>query len=316
MTSTPLVRPAALDDTQAISALFRARIPVWQRMDAAGRVQDVPYDSLTIYERWLHGGPWMSIETAVLHLSHMMRGAGIPVVAELDGQIVAYAEAYHGLEPEPIGDHLHVAVLVLGTNTSAASADAIFSHYLEQARASGCARLTADLLPNDDDSQSLYKRHGLQSILRVKRYNLPAKSGQGFYKVSDHLGANPAQIADWHMTVGRLGSARQQWETLWPRTFYALAEIRARRTHRLQFSASGQEALVYCQQNMYNPRAAELSVWSPKLLTSQVLTALRDWSHREGYRTLVMTVTDDTAKILSAEADPDGYYQDVYALNV
>ncbi len=306
------VRPATFDDTQAISALFRARITTWQRMDSAGRVQDVPYDALTIYERWLHGGPWMSVETAALHLSHLLRGAGIPVVAESAGKIIGYAEAYHGVEPEPFGDHLHIAQMIIAD--AGETEDALLTHLLETARDSKCERLTAVGLPNDTHSQALYARHGLTSITRISRYNLPARSGQGFYKTVDHLNANAAQIADWYMPVGRFGSARQQWETRWPRTFHAVPEIRHHRAHRLQFSASGQEALIYCQQDLYNPRSAEIELWSPKPLTSQLLTALRDWTHREGYRTLIMSVMD--AKILGPEAEPDGYYQDIYAVDL
>lgn len=118
------------------------------------------------------------------------------------------------------------------------------------------------------------------------------------------------------MSVGRLGSSRQQWETLWPQTWYAIAEMRERRTHRLNFSASGQEALIFCQQQLYNSRAVEVYMWSPKPLTTQLLTALRDWTHREGYRTLVLCVNDDIAKVLGNEAEADGYYEDVYAVGV
>lgn len=49
-----------------ISALFRARIGVWQRLDETGRVEDMPYEALTLVERWLHGGAWMSIETGAI----------------------------------------------------------------------------------------------------------------------------------------------------------------------------------------------------------------------------------------------------------
>ena len=47
-----------------------------------------------------------------------------------------------------------------------------------------------------------------------------------------------------------------------------------------------------------------------------MLTALRDWTHREGYRTLVMFVSEETAKTLGPEAEADGYYQDVFAVDV
>ena len=63
------IRQATLDDTRAISKLFCAGIERWQRMDAQGRVEDLSYEQLTIYERWLHGGAWLSIETAALSAS-------------------------------------------------------------------------------------------------------------------------------------------------------------------------------------------------------------------------------------------------------
>jgi len=311
------MRGAILDDTQAISALFRTHISAWQRLNSAGKVEDVAYDSLTIYERWLHGGPWMSVETASIHLSHLLRGAGIPLVVEADGKIAAYAEAYRGLEPEPFGDHYHLAQVVVHPDfESAGLQDVILNDLIEQAKIARLARVTANSIAGDAQSQALYTRHGMGVLSRIRRYNLPAKSGQGFYKVVDHPNDSPQQINNWFMPVGRLGSARQQWETLWPQTWYAITEIRERRTHRLNFSASGQEALIYCQQQLYSPRAVEVYLWSPKPLTTQLLTALRDWTHREGYRTLILSVNDDTAKVLSAEAEADGYYEDVYGVNV
>lgn len=311
------MRGAALDDTQAISALFRNQIAVWQRLTASGRVEDVAYDALTIYERWLHGGPWMSVETAAIHLSHLLRGAGIPLVVEAEGKIAAYAEAYRGSEPEPFGDHIHVAQITVHPDfANTGLQDLILNDVLEQARIARLARVTANGMANDSQTQALYTRHGMNPISRIRRYNLPAKSGQGFYKVVEHTTENAQQINNWFMPVGRLGSSRQQWETLWPQTWYAIAEIRERHTHRLNFSASGQEALIYCQQQLYNPRAVEVYMWSPKPLTTQLLTALRDWTHREGYRTLVLSVNDSIANVLGNEAEADGYYEDVYAVGV
>jgi hypothetical protein len=49
------VRQATLDDTRQIVALFVANIPVWQRFAADGQVEELPYDALSIYDRWLHG---------------------------------------------------------------------------------------------------------------------------------------------------------------------------------------------------------------------------------------------------------------------
>jgi GNAT superfamily N-acetyltransferase len=311
------VRAAGLDDTTAISTIFRSHISLWQRVNAQRQVEDVAYETLTIYERWLHGGAWMSIETGAIHLNHLLLGAGAALVAERDGQPLAYAEAYPGLEPAPYGSHLHLAHLVVSAGHDRAEfEDALMSHLLKTAKRAKHQRLTVNHIGNDPEAEALYRRHGLNPIAGLQRLSLPAKSGQGFYKAVDHPNSNPAQINDWFMPVGRLGSGRQQWETLWPRTFDALPEIAARRTHRLHLSAAGQEAFVCCQEGLYAPRSAEIYLWSPKPLTSQLLTAIRDWSHREGYRTLAMFVANETVPVLGNEAEADGYMQSVYAVNL
>lgn len=311
------IRQAGLDDTQAISALVRLRISVWQRLVGERQVEDVPYDTLTIYERWLHGGPWMSIETGAIQLNHLLLGAGLPLVAEQDGHILAYAEAYHGIEPAPFGDHLHLGQLVIHPDRKNADLDhALLVHLLEQARAFRCERLTANCVANDANTSALYTHHGLQPIVRIARLSLSAKTGQVFYRAVEHLDPDAVQITDWHMPIGRLGSARQQWETLWPCLWNAIPQIRERRTHRLRFSAAGQEAFLCCQQQLYDSRSADVYCWSSKPLSGQLLTAIRDWAHREGYRTLVMAVAPDTIKTLGSEAEADGYYQDIYALEV
>lgn len=309
--SDPTIRQAKLDDTQAISRLFTARISTWQRLNAQGLVEDVPYETLTIYERWLHGGVWMSVETGAIHLSHLLRGAGVPLVAEVGGRVAAYAELYESAEPPPFGSHLALTHPTVHPDFESHNLEAaVYAAAREMLAPRKAERLlTSAALA---EAQRFYEAQGAQALAAISRYSLPARTGQGFYRTVEHPDPNPAQIRGWHMTTGRLGSARQMWETLWPRTWDAVPEIQRRRTHRLRFNAAGQDAFVCCQQQLYSERSADIYCWSPRPLTSQLLTALRDWSHREGYRTLVLSVTDDIAKVLGPEAEPDGYSEMVY----
>jgi GNAT superfamily N-acetyltransferase len=305
------VRQARLDDAQAVSGLFRAHIHTWQRMNANGQVEDVDYEALTIYERWLHGGAWMSVETGAIHLSHLLRGAGIPVVAEWNGHVSGYAEVYPGSEPAPVGNHLHLTNPTLHPDAGDAGLDhALIAYALEQAKILKSPQVTVSFALQE--FKSLYEQHGFRPLTTVRRFNLPARTGQGFYRTAESLDDSASRIAGWYMPVGRLTSARQQWETLWPRVWDAIPEIKQRRAQRIHFNAAGQEALVWCQQPLYIPRSAEVACWSPKPLTPQLLTAIRDWAHREGYRTLIMAVAEDTVKTLGAEAEPDGYVQETY----
>ncbi|MCU0495916.1 MAG: hypothetical protein MUF87_01040 [Anaerolineae bacterium] len=292
-------RPARLDDTDPIARLFQARIPVWQRLTPQGQVESLPYAQLTLYQRWTHGGAWMSIETAAIHLSRLLRGTGLAWVAEQDGAIVGYVEAYPGSEPAPFGDHVHV---VHRLGESEITADLIREIY----RQTQCL-ITASAIGALPPST--------KPIAQVQRYSLAAKTGQGFYKVNEHGNSNAAQIDGWMMTVGRSENATYHWEMLWNRVWEILPEIHQQRTHRLQISASGQEAFLCCQQQAYTPRNADIYLWSPKPLTGQLLTAIRDWAHREGYRTLLLTVNAEVAKVLGTEAELDPYICQSYMLH-
>lgn len=309
------IRPAQLDDTQAISALFRQRIMVWQRLNAAGRPEDVDYAGLTIYERWLHGGPWMSIETAAIHLSRLLCGAGLAFVICYAEQPVAYAEVYHGQEPEPFGNHLHIGEFVVHpdfADQTPAMETALMQQLAADARPLKATRVSINGLAHDADSQAFLSRFGLTPIQTIKRFTLSAKSGQGFYRVTDHAAEGAGQIQQWFMPIGRLNSARQQWETLFPRTWQAIPEMKQRQAHRLHITAAGQEALVFAQPPLYLPRSVELYLWSPKPLTSQMMTALRDWAHRENYRSLILPVSEASVPVLGNEAEWDGYTLTVY----
>ncbi len=304
------IRMGGLDDTGAISALFCARIPRWQRFNPQGQVEDVAYEALTVYERWLHGGPWMSIETGAILLNHLLLGAGIPLVSVNAGRVVGYLEAYHSIEPDPFGRSLHIAHL-LAANDEVERA--LVEDLQARAKALKCQHVTVTRV----GGESVYdQRYHVETLSTLRRYNLPARQGQIFYRAVEHLDANPAQIVGWGMAVGRLSCSRQQWETLWPQLWDTLPEIHRRHTDRRFISAAGQDALMFCRENLYDPRRADISLWTPKALSLQLISAVRDWAHREGYRTLVMLVEENLRGALGTEAEDDGYLQEACAITL
>ena len=303
------IRPATMEDTGAISALFRRRINVWQRFDAEGRVDELPYEQLTIYERWLHGGAWMSLETAAIFLSHLLRVGGVTLVAEVDGAVAGYAEAYPGDEPPPYGKHLHIAHLITQAETIK---DALLQHLLGMAK----PRLTVALSTYDTEAAAFYQRYGMQPIANLRQYTLSARAGQSFYQATEHLPADYAQIAGWHMLLGRLESARAHWELLWPRLWEAFPQITAQKTHRLHFSAAGQEAFVCYRQQLYAPRSVDVYCWSPRPPSKQLLVAISDWAHRENYRSLTLVIPETMTKWLDQELEENPQRQEIYAVEV
>jgi hypothetical protein len=306
------VRHARLEDCERIAALAQSPVQTWQRWDAQGRVEDVPYSALSIYERWLHGGAWMSLETAAMHLGRLLTGAGIPLVAEAQSGLVGYVEAYHGAEAEPYGQHLHIGQLLLHPDAPEATDEALLDGIAAQAEALKCRRVLATST-GGERLAAAFAALGARTVARLQRYSLAARTGQGLYKAVPDGTSDARQIAGWAMPVGRSSSARQEWEARWLTTWDVLPELKAR-TKRLFFSSSGQEAYVVVQQGLYDPRTAELACWTPRTLTGVLLTSLRDWAHRAGYRTLSLLVTSEMVSVLGSDAEADGYTQDVWAI--
>jgi ribosomal protein S18 acetylase RimI-like enzyme len=318
MTNPVSIRLAVLDDTAAISELARAGIDVWQRLDANGRVQDLDYNALSVYERWLHGGAWMSLETSAIYLGHLLRGAGMPIVAASadSGQIIGYAEAYAGQEQAPFGRHVHIARLTSPADADGGIRRALIDEVVKRARAMGAQRITISVSSHDAETIGFYQSCDMQPLSQVGRYTLSAVTGQSFYRATEHPDASPAQIKGWQMSIGRQESARYHWETLWPPLWEIIPEIAQRRTHRLHVTASAQEAFVWCQQHLFDPRSADISCWSPKPMGSQLMTAIRDWTHREGYRNLVMFVPEATTRLFGDGVEAPPYHHLVYSRSI
>jgi hypothetical protein len=296
------VRQARLDDTHAISQMFRARIPVWQRLDADSRVQTVAYDDLTVAERWGHGGHWMSVETGAIYLNHLLLGAGIPLVSwdGATGEINGYTEAYASIEGDPVGSSLHIARLL---SANERVADALLGALYEQAVQRKLPAMTVTQ-PHDAD---LPDEVETETVASVTRYSLGAREGQVFYSARPLEHADAGQIATWWMPVGRISSARCQWELLMPRLFETLPERAGIPHDRIRLTAGGFEAILYVEARPHDLRSADVSIWTPKALQPPIITALRDWAAKKGYRTLSMIVTEAAAKALGPDAEADGY---------
>ncbi len=310
------VRQATIDDTQKIARLFTARVPIWQRLGALGQVENLRYDELTIYERWLHGGAWMSLETGAIWLSHLLSGNGLAYVVDDRGSILAYAEAFYNRELTPMGTHLHLSNWLVEDESGSdevhlALADAILSD------ARGPGRLSVDFPAYDEDQATLYRKYfGIVEAFRLTRYALHAQVGQSFYKSQDFDKVDAGMIDGWALAAGRISSPRALWETEWIEHWSGVPQIIERKKHRHYVNASGHEAVVCFHQQQYNERNADVYCWSPRNLSTQLLVAIRDMGHRLGYRTLTLALPELAARLLPANTAADPNQQVIATVNV
>ena len=310
-----LVRQATIDDTQKIVDLFTARVTIWQRLSAAGQVENLAYDELTIYERWLHGGAWMSLETGAIWLSHLLSGNGLAYVVEAAGRILAYAEAFANRELTPLGTHLHLADLLAAEDSPEAAHLLLADAILADARAPG--RLSVDYPAYDQDQATYFRKYfGAAEEARLTRYALNAHIGQSFYKSQEFDKTDASLIDGWALAVGRWTSPRALWESEWTEHWSGIPQIAQRKKHRHYVNASGHEAFVCFHQQLYNERNAEVYCWSPRNLSTQLLVAIRDMGHRHGFRVLTLALPDFSAKLLPADTTTDPNEQVIATVNV
>jgi len=109
------IRLATLDDVKGITDVHCSDIDKWFKIEQGKKVA-VPYDRLSIWERYEHGGPWMSIETCAIHLNYLLLAGQYPIVAEMEGRIIGELELYAGQEKGVLGKTAFMDILEVHKN--------------------------------------------------------------------------------------------------------------------------------------------------------------------------------------------------------
>ncbi len=312
------VRPAVPADIPAIVAIHCADIVTWRRWDADGNVQLADYAALRPYERWLNGGPWMDVTTYPPYLARWTAPgqAGVALVAEVDGRVLAMTEAILSDEPRPYGRNLNISVLyALRGHTGQGLGSALMAALERHARAAGCDTLQVA----HAEAPQFYARHGLTHAETWRRVRLPAQASHTQYTAEPCPPSDYAAIAGWAMPLGRYQSARQEWQRIQPGAEPDFEEWRGLRRERWQLQVRRSPAMLVLDEAPRERGVADAHLWLPagQTLTRQLLAALRDRAARSGFRELKLFVMEANLPALGGGWRDDGYKQQLYlrALN-
>lgn len=306
------VRQATLADAASITALHNATITAWTRRLASGEPVPAEYDELSLYERWLNGGPWSSVEMCAVHLANLLRGDdGIPLVAEVGGRVSAEAEIFIGREPEPFGYHLNVSKLTVHPDyVDSGVASALLTYVQQMGEAIRCKRLTvADGEPN----AALLEHHQFSRAHSGQQIILSAREGRVFYQASELRAFDPALIEGWHMPLGRYQNARQEWDRLAPGFWNSVPEIVETEVERLHFLVTGHEAYALMQQDRDLPARVHAFVWSKRPVKGLLVMTLCDWARRHNYSEIISFAWDFTLPLLEMDFERAGAMQHLYS---
>jgi GNAT superfamily N-acetyltransferase len=309
-----IVRVATLQDTLAICAIHASQIDTWQRINQNGQLVVAPYEELSLYERWLHGGHWLSLEMGAVHLNHLLAGAGTVLVATVNGAVLAMAELYDSEEAAPFGHCLHISALCAHRDYAGQGLEeALMAYVIEIAQATRCARVTYA----GTDLPEFYGRQGFKLLQSGRQVRFRTQSGRAVYQSESFTDRSPSQIRGWQMPFGRFQSARADWEALFPQDWAAgIPELTDIHLAHLKISAAGQNALIFLRETG-QPGECELFCWSLRAINGPVITALRDCAASEGFETIITFAPDSNWGLLQAvEAEPTGYQQNTFELRV
>lgn len=306
------VRQAILADALSITDLYRASVESWTQTDADGEKIPADYNDLTLFERWQNAGPWASVEMCAVHLANLLRGTdGIPLVAEVEGEVRAEAEIYIGQEPEPFGHHINIARMVIHPEyDDIGLGSALLTYVLQIAEAIHCKRVTVARVELD---APLYEHYGFHRAHIGHEITFPAQEGRVFYKATELKQFDPAQIVGWHMPLGRYQNAREEWDRMPPGFWNSVPEIVEIETARVQITVTGQEAYAMFQEHRENPEVAQVFVWTRRPINNLVVLVLRDWAARHGYKSLRTFAWDYQVPALEIDVTPLEYAQHLYA---
>lgn len=313
------VRLATLEDTAAVTEIHRSEVAIWERIGPEGDLIPVRYDDLALYERWQHGGPWLSVETCAVHLNRLLAGAGFPLVAELDGQVAAEAEIYEGFEPPPFGHYLDISVLTAHTNqVRRGLGSALLRYIVEMARLMKCERVTV----SHAEAPEFYLKHGFSHVSSGYGVRIPALPGRVVYQATELTDRSAEQIKGWYMPLGRYRSSRQEWERLFPQSWAGgIPELLNSALAHVKLSMAGQNAILYVREAEEigsQPGDVHLACWSSRPLSTSnlLMTAIRDWAHRNGYPALVSYAMQADLALLGSDVQQTPFTQDYSELRL
>jgi GNAT superfamily N-acetyltransferase len=203
------VRRATLNDVKGIVYVHCSGVEEWYKY-SENRKAD--YTDLNITERYLHGGPWMSIETCAIHLNNILLEGNIAIVAEVDGNIVGHAEIL--ISEEPIKGSIlkiaHLDVLEVHKDYRNKGIGKTMISFVEDiARTEGCELLS---VTPDESSVGFYKKVGIDKVIHTANYvEFNCLSCPDFNVKPEVFDFSWEEIRDLNMIAGRFQSSYDHW---------------------------------------------------------------------------------------------------------
>lgn len=285
------IRPATLDDIVAITEVHKGDIPVWYHGFGDERTPS-SYEKLTVFERYIAGGPWLSVETCAVHVNELLLHDLPPIVVVIDQLVVAEAEFYIGDEGTPYGKTLDISVLYVHPECQNQGVGGVLLEYLiERAERKQCRCLT--VVPGP---RGFYQRYGFTSTYTRPQLLINAEASDIQYTIEELPIETPWRVVTGlPMPIGRYTSSRQEWERHKMITYH-LPELASCLHRRMRIQTPSAEAVLILSQHSPFDDALVAHAWTATMPLSDLVTIARHESALSGYKQLRMLIDQEIVR--------------------
>lgn len=293
LTGPIAVRTAGLDDVAGIHAVHKSDVLAWRRLTGVSG----EYDELTILERYLNGGPWMSPETCAIYVNDLILASTPPIIALADGRIVGEMELLFGDDLGELGKSVCLSILYIERSVRGQGIGRVLmDEAIRRGRALGCK--TIENSDPEPDALRFYERQGFRLLTELAALTVPVEARDGQQSAGSPA-AEEMRPLDALATLGesdRLVIGRHRHPTLIKQVLRQSAgrgllaipgvgdQVRA-----FRLSAAGQTASVFFRTAPLRKGAARAYIFAEEF-TAELANAVIALAARAGHAAVVLTV--------------------------
>ncbi|WP_324735366.1 GNAT family N-acetyltransferase [Thermococcus sp. SY098] len=274
------IRIAKLEDTRGIVDVHCSDVEEWHHYENGQRREPDSYDNLTLKERYLHGGPWMSIETCAVHLNNLLLNGQIPLIAEIEGRIVGELELF--ISEELINGKIkkiaHIDVLEVHREFRGQGIGRELVKAAEElARKEKCELLT---VTPEKEAVGFYEKVGIKDILHrgcfisIDLSTLPNKDAKAEFSIREF---SWEEVKNKEIILGKFQSSYHHWFTPFKDRIAGIDD--------LLYFESGQigESYYILEESFFGKDIATLYAWGDNIeeLVLQIGSRAKELGFRE-----------------------------------
>ncbi|MFH1863142.1 MAG: hypothetical protein ABH878_10080 [bacterium] len=269
------IRPS---DINAIVSLSNRRL--WQRhtgvdewyADPIKKDMLMPWERLTLYQRFLNAGVWCDPILYKNHLNWLTRNGGILLVAEETAlgmqRVIAFTEIWCSEEPSPIGKTGSIIIIEADTSFVEDPVSKLYTHSKKEIRARGFSTLaicpfgSRAVTANLDDRR--WELLSLSQRYRIPRADIPACVAT--HQVEE-VPVNELPVREL-FCLDQSYPPHYLWSSIWEE-FEMLPEIRnasyRSKTRKVQLEHDGQQVTAVIWIRIWSDQEDywKLSIWVP-----------------------------------------------------